>query len=74
MRKGASYETIVENMLIVKMNEESRRRESWELLNAMNVENMLIVKLYEENRRRKSWEFFKCNRCGEYIEKKGMAL
>ena len=40
MRKGASCETIVENMLIVKIYEESRRRESWEFLNAMNVENM----------------------------------
>ena len=32
IRKGASCENIVENMLIVKMNEESRRRESWEFL------------------------------------------
>ena len=40
IRKGANCEAIVENMLRTKMNEESRRRESWEFLNVMNVENM----------------------------------
>ena len=47
----------VENMLGTKVDEVSKRRESWECLNAMNVENMWIIKLYGESRIRESWEF-----------------
>ena len=55
--KKAEGETSVENMLRTKVDEVSKRRESWECLNAMNVENMWIIKLYGESRIRESWEF-----------------
>ena len=38
--KRAEGEKAVENMLRTKVDEVSKRRESWECLNAMNVENM----------------------------------
>ena len=40
----------VENMLGTKVGEVSKRRESWECLDATNVENMWIIKLYGKSR------------------------
>ena len=71
--KRAEGEKAVENMLRTKVDEVSKRRESWECLNAMNVENMWRIKLYVENRIRESWEFLNVADVESRLEK-GMAL